>query len=117
MANHFCCSCMFFHRGNGVHHSHCDNSESPYRYYTPLKYNGRILACRHRQKRKRKGHDTTRKYIYLGTKMTDERYKNKPCEAIISSDNKCICGKNGTMLVKFNDQAVNIIRRRLRKQC
>ena len=54
-------------------------------------------------------------YIYLGSKMTDEAYKGKPCNAVRRSDGKCIRGKNGNMLVEIEGIKVNVIGRLLRK--
>jgi len=39
-------------------------------------------------------------YIYLGDKQTDERFKNKPCNAVRRANGKCIRGKNRNMAVE-----------------
>ena len=54
-------------------------------------------------------------YIYIGSKITDETYKGKLCNAVKRSDGKCIIGKNGSMLVEFDNTKVNVIGRLLRK--
>lgn len=56
-------------------------------------------------------------YIYLGDKLTDEKYKDRICFAVKNSENKCIRGKYSTMLVCFNfdNSIVNVLARRLRK--
>lgn len=55
-------------------------------------------------------------YIYLGDRNTDPNLKSMRCEAIRRMDGKCIRGKNGSMLVKFeNGQQMVIIGRLLRK--
>jgi hypothetical protein len=55
-------------------------------------------------------------YIYRGDKLTDPLLKNKPCSAVRRPDGKCIRGRNGSMLVYFeNGIKVNIIGRRLKK--
>ena len=55
-------------------------------------------------------------YKYLGDRFTDEKYKQQLCEAVRRVDGKCIRGKNGSMLVKFqNGETVNVIGRLLRK--
>lgn len=55
-------------------------------------------------------------YIYLGDKLTDEKYKDKHCTAVRRADGKCIRGKNSNMLVEFNGIKVVILARRLRKK-
>ena len=56
------------------------------------------------------------KYIYLGDRLTTQEFKNKTCVAIKNKKNKCIRGKNSTMLVLFdNGVVVNVLARRLRK--
>jgi hypothetical protein len=54
-------------------------------------------------------------YIYLGDRNTDDRLRKKQCTAV-RRNNKCIRGRNGSMLVVFEDgrQAV-VIGRLLRK--
>ena len=54
-------------------------------------------------------------YIYRGDRMTDVKYRDKICKAVLRSDGKCIRGKNGNMLVRFGNQKVVIIARLLRK--
>ena len=56
-----------------------------------------------------------RAYLYLGDRLTDASLKGQSCEAI-TNQGKCICGRNGTMLVRFGDETVNVLRRRLRKK-
>lgn len=57
-----------------------------------------------------------RRYTYLGDRLTDAKYKGKPCVAV-ERNGKCICGRNATMLVEFeNGDHVNVLRRRLRKE-
>lgn len=55
-------------------------------------------------------------YIYLGDRLTTQEYKNKTCVAVKNERDKCIRGKNSTMLVIFeNNVIVNVLARRLRK--
>jgi len=55
-------------------------------------------------------------YIYLGDRFTDKKYKKQPCDAVKRKDGKCIRGKNGSMLVRFQSgETVNVIGRLLRK--
>lgn len=55
-------------------------------------------------------------YIYLGDRLTTQEFKNKTCVAVKNQNNKCIRGKNSTMLVIFeNNVIVNVLVRRLRK--
>jgi hypothetical protein len=54
-------------------------------------------------------------YTYIGSKITDEAYKGKPCNAVRRRDGKCIRGKNGSMLVEFDGVRVNVIGRLLRR--
>jgi len=58
---------------------------------------------------------TMNEYIYLGDKLTDERLKNKLCNAV-RRNGKCIRGKMSTMLVDFGNEIHNVLARRLRKQ-
>jgi hypothetical protein len=54
-------------------------------------------------------------YVYRGDRLTDLEFKNKLCCAI-RKNGKCIRGKNGNMLVQFeNGVVVNIPGRQLRK--
>lgn len=55
-------------------------------------------------------------YKYLGDKFTDEKLKGKTCIAVRRPNGKCIRGKNGSMLVDFAGERVNVIGRLLRKQ-
>ncbi len=55
------------------------------------------------------------KYIYRGDRLTDEKYRNKHCTAVVRPDGKCIRGKNGNMLVLFGNEKVNVAGRQLRK--
>lgn len=58
-----------------------------------------------------------RRYIYHGDRMTDQRYKGKPCTAVLRPDGKCIRGKNSNMLVRFDTgETVVILARLLRKE-
>lgn len=55
-------------------------------------------------------------YIYLGDRLTTQEYKNKSCVAVKNKENKCIRGKNSTMLVMFENNIIcNVLARRLRK--
>lgn len=57
-----------------------------------------------------------RAYVYLGDRQTDPLLKGKSCFAVLRKDGKCIRGKNGTMLVRFESgRMANIIGRLLRK--
>lgn len=58
----------------------------------------------------------SQKYIYLGDRLTTQEYKNKSCVAVKNQHDKCIRGKNSTMLVIFEKNViVNVLARRLRK--
>ncbi len=55
-------------------------------------------------------------YLYLGDRNTDVALKKKLCSAV-RRNGKCIRGKNGSMLVKFEDgREMVVIGRLLRKQ-
>ena len=55
-------------------------------------------------------------YIYLGDRLTDQQLKHTKCRAIRRADGKCIRGKNGSMLVVFeNGRIATVIGRLLRK--
>lgn len=58
---------------------------------------------------------TDRHYIYLGDRLADSRYSRQPCAAATRPDGKCIRGKNGNMLVRFGDEKVVVLGRRLRR--
>lgn len=58
---------------------------------------------------------TSREYRYLGDTLTDRRLVGQRCEAVLDRRGKCICSRLGTMLVRFGDEVVNVLRRRLRK--
>ena len=51
-------------------------------------------------------------YIYLGDRNTDERLRRQPCCAV-RKNGKCIRGKNGSMLVVFDDGKMMVIVGRL----
>lgn len=54
-------------------------------------------------------------YIYLGDRYTDQSLRKKLCKAVYRK-NKCIRGRNGSMLVLFEDgQQRVIVGRLLRK--
>jgi len=46
-------------------------------------------------------------YIYLGDRSTTDLGKAHKCKAVRRPNGKCIRGKNGNMLVCFND--VNVV--------
>jgi hypothetical protein len=55
-------------------------------------------------------------YTYLGDRLTDSALKGATCTAVRRQDDKCIRGKNGSMLVQFNSgQLAVVIGRLLRK--
>ncbi|QDK79574.1 hypothetical protein EXU85_13565 [Spirosoma sp. KCTC 42546] len=60
--------------------------------------------------------ETKRHYKYLGDRMTDPALKGLSCRAVLQEDNKCIRGRNGSMLVQFDSgPIVHVIGRLLRK--
>jgi hypothetical protein len=55
-------------------------------------------------------------YRYLGDRNTDPLLKGRTCMAIRRADGKCIRGKNGSMLVQFEDgKKMVVVGRLLRK--
>lgn len=55
-------------------------------------------------------------YKYIGDRFTDPKYRNRLCNAVRRQDGKCIRGRNGNMLVRFESgEVVNLIGRLLRK--
>lgn len=52
-------------------------------------------------------------YRYLGDKFTDPALKGKGCDAVRRQDGKCIRGKNGSMLVRFEDGIISVVIGRL----
>lgn len=54
-------------------------------------------------------------YVYLGDRTTAQLYKGKKCKAVHRADGKCIRGRNGNMLVSFDEKQVVVQARLLRK--
>ena len=54
-------------------------------------------------------------YIYIGDRLSAAAYKGQACKAIRRDDGKCIRGKNGNMLVSFEETMVVVQARLLRK--
>jgi hypothetical protein len=52
-------------------------------------------------------------YIYLGDRNTNPYLKNRLCKAIRRLDGKCKRGKNGSMLVEFEEGNQHVIIGRL----
>jgi hypothetical protein len=52
-------------------------------------------------------------YKYLGDKFTDPSLKGALCQAVRRPNGKCIRGRNGSMLVKFEHGAKHIVIGRL----
>lgn len=51
-------------------------------------------------------------YVYLGDRNTDLLLKKKECKAV-RRNNKCIRGRNGSMLVQFQNGQTHVIAGRL----
>ena len=55
-------------------------------------------------------------YRYLGDRNTEPKLKGGKCTAVRRADGKCIRGKNGSMLVQFEDgRKMVVVGRLLRK--
>lgn len=55
-------------------------------------------------------------YLYLGDRQTDPHRKKARCCSIRNAQGKCIRGRNGNFLVRFEDgTAVVVLGRLLRK--
>lgn len=54
-------------------------------------------------------------YVYLGDRSTAALYKGRQCNAVRRADGKCVRGKNGNMIVVFDDKLVVVQARLLRK--
>jgi hypothetical protein len=54
-------------------------------------------------------------YYYIGDRQTRAEWKGALCKAVRRQDGKCIRGKNGTMLVQFENEKSVVIGRLLRK--
>jgi hypothetical protein len=52
-------------------------------------------------------------YIYKGDKLTADFWKGKACTAVLNEIGKCIRGRNGSMLVEFDDGTKSVIIGRL----
>jgi hypothetical protein len=53
------------------------------------------------------------KYRYIGDKNTDPSIKKHECSAVRRADGKCIRGKNGSMLVQFEEGSLHVVVGRL----
>lgn len=51
-------------------------------------------------------------YKYLGDRLTDFSLKGKECNAV-RNNGKCVRGRNGNMLVKFNSGKMVVVTARL----
>jgi hypothetical protein len=55
-------------------------------------------------------------YVYLGDRNTKDVLKKQHCKAVRRANGKCIRGKNGSMLVEFeNEIKAVVVGRLLRK--
>ena len=52
------------------------------------------------------------RYVYLGDRLTDSIHKRRICTAI-KINGKCIRGKNGNMLIQFQDGSTCVVIARL----
>ncbi len=52
-------------------------------------------------------------YQYLGDRQTAASLKNRRCRAVRRDDGKCIRGRNGNMLVEWEDGARCVVVARL----
>lgn len=48
-------------------------------------------------------------YTYLGDRTTSPHLKNQPCSAVHRADGGCIRGRNGSMLVRFEDGSMMVV--------
>ena len=56
------------------------------------------------------------RYLYLGDRLTDAKWKGRQCDPVLRPDGKCITSKLGTMLVAWEDGSLGVVlRRQLRK--
>jgi hypothetical protein len=54
------------------------------------------------------------RYVYLGDRMTDARWRGSLCEPVRRSDGRCIIGGSKQLVVFGDGTAVVVLRRRLR---
>lgn len=54
-------------------------------------------------------------YVYIGDRFTSDAFKGCICKAVRRKDGKRIRGKNGNMLVSFDQRKVIVQARLLRK--
>jgi hypothetical protein len=52
-------------------------------------------------------------YRYLGDRWTRPELKGARCTAVRRPDSRCIRGRNGSMLVRFDDGSVHVVVGRL----
>jgi hypothetical protein len=52
-------------------------------------------------------------YVYLGDRWTDPRLRRARCTAVRRTDGKCIRGRNGAMLVRFENGELHVVVGRL----
>ena len=56
--------------------------------------------------------DPRRRYVYLGDRFTREDLRGAGCVALVRPDGRCICGRNATMLVLFDNGETSVVLRR-----
>jgi hypothetical protein len=52
-------------------------------------------------------------YNYIGDRNTEAGIKGKSCTAVLNKSGKCIRGRNGNMLVVFDDGVKKVVVARL----
>lgn len=57
--------------------------------------------------------DSVFEYYYLGDKQTEPALRRARCRAVRQANGKCIRGRNGSMLVAFEDGKLHVITGRL----
>lgn len=53
------------------------------------------------------------RYTYLGDRQTDIKYRGQYCNAVLNTKGKCIRGRNGNMLVQFDEHGPQVVIARL----
>lgn len=53
------------------------------------------------------------KYVYLGDRQTDPTRRKTRCTAVKNKEGKCIRGRNGNFLVRFEDGVTMVVVGRL----
>ena len=55
----------------------------------------------------------TRRYVYLGDRLTDRALAGQRCSAVLRSDGKCVLGRSAMLVLFDGEGAPRVVQRRL----